>query len=148
MVNDTVSDMLTRIRNVNLVKNQSVCIPKTSISLKICEILEKEGLIDSYQKISVIDNKICVPALRDKALNKSTEFIRLILKYKGTQKIPCITNLRRISKPGLRVYTNSKEIPKLLGGMGIVILSTSRGIMTDREARVFGVGGEILCTIW
>nr|YP_009106396.1 ribosomal protein S8 [Fusochloris perforata]AIT95216.1 ribosomal protein S8 [Fusochloris perforata] len=129
MVNDTVSDMLTRIRNANLVKNPSVSIPKTILSLKICEILEKEGLIDSYKK-------------------ESLDFIRLDLKYKGTEKIACITNLRRISKPGLRVYTNHKEIPKILGGMGVVILSTSQGIMTDREARLFGIGGEILCTIW
>ena len=129
MVNDTVSDMLTRIRNANLVKNPSVSIPKTILSLKICEILEKEGLIDSYKK-------------------EPLDFIRLDLKYKGTEKIACITNLRRISKPGLRVYTNHKEIPKILGGMGVVILSTSQGIMTDREARLFGIGGEILCTIW
>jgi small subunit ribosomal protein S8 len=129
MVNDTVSDMLTRIRNANLVKNQSVCIPKTVISLTICEILEKEGFIDSYQKVS-------------------TDLIKLVLKYKGSKKIPCIINLRRISKPGLRVYTSYKEIPKILGGMGLVILSTSQGIMTDREARLYGIGGEILCTIW
>jgi small subunit ribosomal protein S8 len=129
MVNDTISDMLTRIRNANLVKSQTVSIPLTRISQQISKILEKEGFIESLQTYP-------------------SETITLQLKYIGQEKKPCITNLRRISKPGLRIYANHKEIPKILGGMGIVILSTSQGIMTDREARFRGIGGEVLCSIW
>nr|AIT94619.1 ribosomal protein S8 [Chlorosarcina brevispinosa] len=129
MVNDTISDMLTRIRNANLAKKKIVCMPFTRISQQISHILQKEGFIESFQIAS------------------SSE-LHLLLKYKGRDNKPCITNLRRISKPGLRIYANHKEIPKILGGMGIVILSTSRGIMTDREARFRGIGGEVLCSLW
>ncbi len=129
MVNDTISDMLTRIRNANLVKSQTVSIPLTRISQQISQILEKEGFIESLQTYP-------------------SETITLRLKYAGQEKKPCITNLRRISKPGLRIYANHKEIPKILGGMGIIILSTSQGILTDREARFRGIGGEVLCSIW
>lgn len=137
MVNDTISDMLTRIRNANLVKSQTVSIPFTKISQQICTILEKEGLIESFQSY--------LPTVSE---GEERENLILRLKYKGREKKPCITNLRRISKPGLRIYTNHKDIPKILGGMGIIILSTSQGLMTDREARVRGIGGEILCSIW
>ena len=137
MVNDTISDMLTRIRNANLVKSQTVSIPFTKISQQICTILEKEGLIESFQSY--------LPTVSEE---EERENLILRLKYKGREKKPCITNLRRISKPGLRIYTNHKDIPKILGGMGIIILSTSQGLMTDREARVRGIGGEILCSIW
>ena len=137
MVNDTISDMLTRIRNANLVKSQTVSIPFTKISQQICTILEKEGLIESFQSY--------LPTVSE---GEERENLILRLKYKGPEKKPCITNLRRISKPGLRIYTNHKDIPKILGGMGIIILSTSQGLMTDREARVRGIGGEILCSIW
>ena len=129
MVNDTISDMLTRIRNASLIKNRTVSVPLTRLSQRICQILETEGFIDSFQRVS------------------SRELI-VSLKYRGQESKPCITNLRRISKPGLRIYTNHKEIPKILGGMGIVIISTSRGVITDREARFYGVGGEILCSVW
>lgn len=129
MVNDTISDMLTRIRNGCLVKSQTISIPFTRINQQISRILEKEGFIDSFQTSPSGD-------------------ITIRLKYIGNGKKPCITNLRRISKPGLRIYVNNKEIPKILGGMGIVILSTSQGIMTDGEARLQGIGGEILCSIW
>ena len=137
MVNDTISDMLTRIRNANLVKSQTVSIPFTKISQQICTILEKEGLIESFQSY--------LPTVSE---GEERENLILRLKYKGREKKPCITNLRRISKPGLRIYTNHKDIPKILGGMGIIILSTSQGLMTDREARIHGIGGEILCSIW
>ena len=110
-------------------KSQTVSLRFTRISQQISFILKKEGFIESYQ------------------IFPSGE-ITLRLKYKGREKKPCITNLKRISKPGLRIYANHKEIPKVLGGMGIAILSTSKGIMTDREARFQGVGGEILCSIW
>jgi small subunit ribosomal protein S8 len=131
MVNDSISDMLTRIRNTNLLKRQTVSIPLTRMNQQISYILEKEGLIDSFQVYP-------------------SGFITINLKYKrvAREKKPCITNLRRISKPGLRVYANYKEIPKILGGMGIIIVSTSQGIMTDREARFKGIGGELLCSIW
>nr|YP_009106230.1 ribosomal protein S8 [Binuclearia lauterbornii]AIT95055.1 ribosomal protein S8 [Binuclearia lauterbornii] len=129
MVNDTISDMLTRIRNGCLIKSQTISIPVTRINQQISRILEKEGFIDSFQ-------------------TSSSDEITIRLKYIGNGKNPCITNLRRISKPGLRIYVNHKEIPKILGGMGIIILSTSKGIMTDSEARLQGIGGEILCSIW
>ena len=137
MVNDTISDMLTRIRNANLVKSQTVSIPFTKISQQICTILEKEGLIESFQSY--------LPTVSER---RERENLILRLKYKGREKKPCITNLRRISKPGLRIYTTHKDVPKILGGMGIIILSTSQGLMTDREARIRGIGGEILCSIW
>jgi small subunit ribosomal protein S8 len=121
--------MLTRIRNGCLVRSQTISIPFTIMSQQIARILEKEGFIDSFH------------------ISTSQE-ITLRLKYIGREKKPCITNLRRISKPGLRIYVNKKEIPRILGGMGIVILSTSKGVMTDTEARIQGVGGEILCSIW
>nr|YP_010732110.1 ribosomal protein S8 [Massjukichlorella minus]WDY13024.1 ribosomal protein S8 [Massjukichlorella minus] len=129
MVNDTISDVLTRIRNGCLIQSQAVSIPLTRYGQEICQTLEKEGYIDSFQRDS--KNELIVK-----------------LKYKGPDKKSCITNLRRISKPGLRVYTRNKQIPTVLGGMGILILSTSQGIMTDREARFRGIGGEILCSIW
>lgn len=129
MVNDTISDMLTRIRNANLVKSNTVVIPFTRINKKIGEILQKEGFIDALEE------------------ENSTKLL-FFLKYMGTSRKPCITNLKRISKPGLRIYTNHNEIPKILGGLGIVILSTSKGIMTDKKARILKLGGEILCSIW
>ena len=121
--------MLTRIRNACLVKSQTVSIPFTRMTQHIARILEKEGFIESFQIAPSGD-------------------LTLQLKYLGREKKPCITNLRRLSKPGLRVYVNKKEIPRVLGGMGIVILSTSKGIMTDNEARFYEVGGELLCSIW
>jgi small subunit ribosomal protein S8 len=129
MVNDTISHMLTRIRNACLVKSQTVSVPFTQITQHISQILEKEGFIESFQ------------------ISTTGELI-LHLKYLGREKKSCITNLRRLSKPGLRVYVNTKEIPRILGGMGIIIISTSKGIMTDNEARYYGVGGELLCSIW
>jgi small subunit ribosomal protein S8 len=161
MVNDTISDILTRIRNANLIKSQTVSIPLTRISKQIVEILEKQGFIESFQifpfplnstSSSLENNQPQTTESKDKhnKLNQSISRggITLYLKYQGREKKPCITNLKRISKPGLRIYANHKEIPKVLGGMGIAILSTSKGIMTDREARFYGVGGEILCSIW
>jgi small subunit ribosomal protein S8 len=137
MVNDTISDMLTRLRNGNLAYKANVSILNTKVNRKICVILEREGFIHKAEEST-----------------NPNEFV-VYLKYKRnpTQGIggvgkPCITNLKRISKPGLRIYTNSKEIPQILGGMGIVILSTSKGLMTDREARGAQLGGEVVCTVW
>jgi len=134
MFNDTISDVLTRIRNAGMVDSSTVRIPLTRMSQQLCHILEKEGFISSFQP--------------DEATNDDPSFLTLHLKYSGPERKPCITNLRRISSPGLRIYTNYKDIPKILGGMGIMILSTSQGLMTDREARFRRIGGEILCSIW
>jgi small subunit ribosomal protein S8 len=128
MVNDTIGDMITRLRNGNLIKANEVFIPKTKMTVLIAEILRQEGFIQSVQEV---DNKLS-----------------LGLKYKGKKSIPYITRLTRISKPGLRVYTNKNEIPRVLGGIGIAIISTSEGIMTDRQARAKKLGGEILCYVW
>jgi small subunit ribosomal protein S8 len=136
MVNDSISDMLTRIRNSSMAKKAIVSIPCTRINQQIAQILEKEGFIQSFQ------------------LSEDTKNLMLRLKYRskevynGKIKESCITNLKRISKPGLRIYANHKEIPRVLGGAGIVIISTPNGILTDREARTRGIGGELLCSIW
>ncbi len=159
MVNDTISDILTRIRNANLIKSQTVSIPLTRINKQIVEILEKQGFIESFQIFSLpfssfsVEEKASIKKHNNAKNNelKSRFFsasIMIYLKYQGREKKPCITNLKRISKPGLRIYANHKEIPKILGGMGIAIISTSKGIMTDREARFYGIGGEVLCSIW
>lgn len=136
MVNDSISDMLTRIRNSSMAKKAIVAIPCTRMNQQIAQILEKEGFIQSFQISEDTQNLI----LRLKYRSKEV--------YNGKIKESCITNLKRISKPGLRIYANHKEIPRVLGGAGIVIISTPNGIMTDREARTRGIGGEILCSIW
>ncbi len=167
MVNDTISDMLTRIRNANLVKNKTVLIPNTRMNKKISQILEKEGLIESFglksqsEALSPQNNLDQANLVRkvDKGRREeknrqsrlglfSSQYLALYLKYKGRYQKPCITNLRRISKPGLRVYANHKELPKILGGMGLILVSTSKGIMTDREARFKKLGGELICSVW
>ncbi len=136
MVNDTISDMLTRIRNACMVKKSTVMIPFTKMNQKISQILEKEGFIQSV----VFDSDFQMLVLKLKYRSKKT--------LNAKTKESCITNLKRISKPGLRIYTKTQDIPRVLGGAGIVILSTSIGILTDREARSLGVGGEILCSVW
>lgn len=132
MVNDIISDMITRIRNANLAKHQIVQIPATKITRNIVKVLKDEGFIYHAEEIG----------------DDLKQYLIISLKYKGKNKKPVITELKRISKPGLRVYANHKEIPKVLGGIGIAIISTSQGIMTDHNARHFGLGGEILCYIW
>ena len=136
MVNDSISDMLTRIRNACLTKKATVLIPLTRMNQQIAQILEKEGFIQTFQISSDSKNLIIRLKYRSKQVAQAK------------RKESCITNLKRISKPGLRIYVNQKEIPRILGGAGIVILSTPQGIMTDREARSFGIGGELLCSIW
>lgn len=132
MGKDTIANMITSIRNANLGKIKTVQVPATNITRNIAKILFQEGFIDNF-----IDNK-----------QNTEDTLILNLKYQGKKKKSYITTLRRISKPGLRIYSNHKEIPKVLGGMGVVILSTSCGIMTDREARQKKIGGELLCYIW
>lgn len=138
MVNDTISDMLTRIRNANLAYKTSVSLSKTTVHEKICQILEQEGFIEKFYSSDTQPNELIVDLKYQKTISSGT----------GALGKPCITNLKRISKPGLRIYTNSREIPKVLGGMGILILSTSKGLMTDRQARKSRLGGEILCSVW
>nr|QWW93307.1 ribosomal protein S8 [Hattoria yakushimensis] len=129
MGNDTIANMITSIRNANLGKIKTVQVPATNTTRDIAKILLREGFIEDF-----VDNK--------------KKVLILNLKYQGKGKKAYITTLRRISKSGLRIYSNHKEIPKVLGGMGIVILSTSGGIMTDREARQKKIGGELLCYVW
>ena len=132
MVNDTISDMLKRIRNANMVRHQIVQIPSTKISLAITNILKEEGYIEDFESYS----------------EKNRKYLLLSLKYIGKSRNPVICKIQRISKPGLRVYSNAKELPKVLDDLGIAIISTSKGVMTNLKAKELGVGGEILCYIW
>ncbi len=131
MMTDPIADMLTRIRNGNSVKHESVDVPASNIKKEIAQILLDEGFIKGYDVIE--DGKQGI--------------IRIELKY-GKHGEKVIGGIKRISKPGLRVYVKSDEIPRVLGGLGIAILSTSKGIMTDKKARKEGVGGEVLCYVW
>ena len=132
MVNDTISDMLTRIRNANMVKHQIVQIPSTKMSLAITEILKAEGYIEGFEQYS----------------EKTKNYLLISLKYTGKSRQPVICKLERVSKPGLRVYSSSKKLPKVLNNLGIAIVSTSRGVMTNLKAKELGIGGEVLCYIW
>ena len=132
MVTDTISDMLTRIRNANMVKHQIVQIPVTKISLAIATILKEEGFIEDLEKYEVNNEK----------------YLLLSLKYVGKSRKSVISEIKRISKPGLRVYANSKELPRVLDNLGIAIISTSKGVMTNLKAKELGIGGEVLCYIW
>jgi small subunit ribosomal protein S8 len=130
--NDTIADMLTRIRNACLVRHQTTNIPATRMTRSIAKVLKDEGFIADFEEEGEGIKKHLV----------------LSLKYKGKNRQPIITAMKRVSKPGLRVYSNRKELPRVLGGIGIAIISTSSGIMTDREARRQGIGGEVLCYVW
>lgn len=132
MVTDNIADMLTRIRNANMLKHEIVEVPKTKMSKAIAEILKKEGYIQNFETYT----------------ENLNQYLLLSLKYYGQSREPVITKLERVSKPGLRVYTNSKTIPVVLGGLGISIISTSKGVMTGKNAMDLGIGGEILCYIW
>ena len=131
VVTDTIADMLTRIRNANGMRYEEVKVPASNIKKEIARILKEEGFIKDYK----IKN------------NDAQGTIVLTLKYTD-KKERVITGLKRISKPGLRVYANKDEIPKVLNGLGIAIISTSKGIMTDKEARKENIGGEVLAYIW
>lgn len=132
MGTDTISDMLTRIRNANMVKHQIVQIPATKMSLSIAEILKTEGFIKDFE--SYQENK--------------KNYVLISLKYIGKSRKPVISKMKRVSKPGVRVYSKAKELPRILDNLGIAILSTSKGVMTNLKAKELGVGGEILCYIW
>jgi small subunit ribosomal protein S8 len=132
VVTDKIADMLTRIRNANMLKHEIVEIPKTKMSKAIAEILKREGYIQNFETYT----------------ENLNQYLLLSLKYDGQSREPVITKLERVSKPGLRVYTSSKTIPVVLGGLGISIISTSKGVMTGKSALSLGIGGEILCYIW
>lgn len=131
LITDPIADMLTRIRNALTAKHEDVLVPVSTVKKAIAEILLDEGYIKSYD-------------IREDGVAK---YIHIDLKY-GPNKQRVITGLKRISKPGLRIYARKDQLPKVLNGLGIAIISTSRGIMTDREARKQGVGGEVLAYIW
>lgn len=131
VVTDVVADMLTRIRNANQMRYEKVVVPSSNVKVEIARILKEEGFIKDYKVV--------------KDTVQGT--IELTLKY-GEKKERVITGLKRISKPGLRVYAKNDEIPKVLNGLGIVVLSTSQGLMTDKEARAKNIGGEVLAYIW
>nr|ALO21223.1 ribosomal protein S8 [Chlamydomonas peterfii] len=144
LINDSIGDMLTRIRNACLAKKSTISLPFTRINQQIVQILEKEGLIQSYQTSLTAEPYAQNIIVRFKYRSKA-----IYLGFRsGKKKESCITNLKRISKPGLRIYSNAREIPRILGGTGIVILSTPEGLLTDREARLRGIGGELLCSVW
>ncbi|WP_077532653.1 30S ribosomal protein S8 [Massiliimalia massiliensis] len=130
-ITDTIADMLTRIRNANSAKHETVDIPASNMKKAIAQILVDEGYVKGFQVID--DGKQGI--------------IRMTLKY-GENKTQIITGLRRVSKPGLRIYTSCEDMPKVMKGLGIAIVSTSKGVMTDREARKQNVGGEVLAFVW
>ena len=130
-ITDSIADMLTRIRNANSAKHDTVQIPASNMKTAIAQILVDEGYVKSFKVID--DGK--------------QGMIEIALKY-GPNKSQVITGLRRVSKPGLRIYTNCEEMPKVMKGLGVAILSTSKGVMTDKEARKANVGGEVLAFIW
>ena len=131
VVTDTIADMLTRIRNANQMRYQEVSVPASNLKVSLAKILKDEGFIEDY-----------------KVVNDTVQgTIELTLKY-GQNKERVITGLKRISKPGLRVYAKAGEVPKVLNGLGIAVISTSHGVMTDKEARKENLGGEVLCYIW
>jgi len=131
MNTDPIADMLTRIRNANMVSHASVEMPSSVLKVELAKLLKEEGYIASYEVKEA----------------GSFKTLSVELKYDEKNK-PVITNLRRISKPGLRTYCKSKNLPQVLGGMGIAIVSTSKGLLTDRKAKKEKVGGEILCYVW
>ena len=132
MVTDTISDMLTRIRNAIMVQHRIVQIPQTKMSLAITKILKEEGFIASYEVYK----------------DQQFKYLLLSLKYNPKSRKSVISKIERISKPGLRVYTTSKTLPNVLDNLGIAILSTSQGVMTNLKAKELGIGGEVLCYIW
>ena len=132
MVTDTISDMLTRIRNAHMVKHQIVQIPSTKMSLAIANILKEEGYIEDFE--SYIENE--------------RKYLLISLKYIGQSRKPVISKIERMSKPGLRVYSSAKKLPRVLENLGLAIISTPKGVMTNLKAKELGVGGEVLFYIW
>ena len=131
-MSDPIADMLTRIRNANTAKHDTVDVPSSKMKLAIADILVKEGYIQKYDIVE------------DGAFNT----IHITLKYGADKNEKIISGIKRISKPGLRVYANKEDLPRVLGGLGIAIISTNQGVITDKEARRLGVGGEVLAFVW
>ena len=131
-MSDPIADMLTRIRNANTAKHDTVDVPASKMKLAIAEILFNEGYIAKYDVIE----------------DGNFKTIRITLKYGADTNEKVITGLKRISKPGLRVYANKEDLPRVLGGLGTAIISTNHGVVTDKEARKLNVGGEVLCFVW
>ncbi|AFV12745.1 30S ribosomal protein S8 [Thermacetogenium phaeum DSM 12270] len=131
MMTDPIADFLTRIRNANQVYRERVEVPASNMKKSLAEIMKREGFIKTYEVVD--DGKQGI--------------LRLYLKY-GPNRQKVISGLKRISKPGLRVYVKKDEIPKVLGGLGVAVISTSKGLMTDKQARQEGLGGEVICYIW
>ena len=131
-MSDPIADMLTRIRNANTAKHDTVDVPASKMKLAIAKILLDEGYIAKYDVIE----------------DGTFKTIHITLKYGADKNEKIITGLKRISKPGLRVYANREELPKVLGGLGVAIISTNQGVVTDKEARKLGVGGEVLAFVW
>lgn len=130
--NDPIADMLTRIRNANTAKHDTVDVPASKMKLAIADILVDEGYVEKYELVD----------------NGNFKDIRITLKYGKDKNDKIIAGLKRISKPGLRVYAGKDELPKVLGGLGIAIISTNKGVMTDKKARQLNVGGEVLAFVW
>ncbi|MCJ7694891.1 MAG: 30S ribosomal protein S8 [Anaerolineaceae bacterium] len=135
-ISDPIADMLTRIRNVAMAQQSLVSMPSSHLKVEVARILQEEGYIENYD---LVDSKV-----------RGQQILRLRIKYIGERRHrrPIITGLQRVSRPGCRVYTAKKDIPWVLSGIGIAILSTPKGVMTDQRARKIGVGGEILCKVW
>ncbi len=131
-ITDPIADMLTRIRNANSAKHQTVDVPVSKMKTAIAEILFNEGYITKYDIVE----------------DGNFKTIRITLKYGADKNEKVISGLKRISKPGLRVYANSEELPRVLGGLGTAIISTNQGVITDKEARKLQIGGEVLCFVW
>ena len=131
-MSDPIADMLTRIRNANTAKHDTVDVPASKMKLAIANILVDEGYIAKYDLVE----------------DGAFKTIHITLKYGADKNEKVISGLKRISKPGLRVYANTEDIPKVLGGLGAAIISTNKGVVTDKEARKLGVGGEVLCFVW
>ncbi len=131
VVTDSIADMLTRLRNANAAKHDNVIVPTSRMKLEIARILKAEGFIADFQVVE----------------RQPQGQLRMTLRY-GPKRQQVLTGVRRVSRPGLRIYAKRSAVPRVRGGMGVAILSTSRGIMTDREARQSGVGGEVICYVW
>ena len=131
-MSDPIADMLTRIRNANTARHNSVLIPSSKMKLSIADILKNEGYIENYELID----------------NGKFKDIKITLKYKDNKRTRILSGIKKISKPGLRQYSGKEDLPQVLNGLGIAIVSTNEGVMTDKEARKRGIGGELICYVW
>ena len=131
-MSDPIADMLTRIRNANTARHNSVLIPSSKMKVSIANILKTEGYIENYELID----------------NGKFKDIKITLKYKDNKRTRILSGIKKISKPGLRQYSGKEDLPQVLNGLGIAIISTNEGVMTDKEARKRGIGGELICYVW